>query len=314
MGIHFEMRIIFLFAGQGYSNENLYDLLLSDEQSKAWLDQYQKANDFEYLDMVKKIKNPKHSQLLISSYQICLFNALKPLLDKQDVTLAGYSLGEVSAFLASCDADISTAYKCVSKRTRLMQIVAKEDAFDLVAIKGNLDQQLIEALCKKHHCGISIINSDDHYVIGGKIIDLKKILKHAKRLHIEHEKWLDINIPSHTPYFLVTVEKYLKYLNKKFKDFRLEYPIISPVALKKVFDIESEIKLLSKELCQTLHWHTVCELIPEFGYDLIIDIGPGSSMTSIFSPTNKKNIPVVTCSDFKSLDGLKSHIKQIVTE
>ena len=177
-----------------------------------------------------------------------------------------------------------------------------------------MNQSDIEALCKKHHCGISIINADDHYVIGGKIDDLKKILKHAKRVHIEYEKWLGIHIPSHTPYFLVTVDKYLKYLKKKFSSSQMEYPLISPIALKKVFDIESEIELLSKELCQTLHWHIVCELIPEFGFDLIIDLGPGKSMTSIFSASNAKNIPVITCSEFKSLEGLKSHIEQFISE
>ncbi|MFT4058018.1 MAG: hypothetical protein QM652_00555 [Legionella sp.] len=39
-----------------------------------------------------------------------------------------------------------------------------------------------------------------------------------------------------------------------------------------------EIELLDKELYSTLHWNKVCDLIHEYNYDLIIDLGPGNAM------------------------------------
>lgn len=53
-------------------------------------------------------------------------------------------------------------------------------------------------------------------------------------------------------------------------------------------------------------WYSVCELIGAYQYDLIIDLGPGTAMSTILTAANPQlsEIKRMTVSQYKHLDGL----------
>ncbi|HBB53003.1 MAG TPA: hypothetical protein DCZ80_03785 [Legionellales bacterium] len=69
-----------------------------------------------------------------------------------------------------------------------------------------------------------------------------------------------------------------------------------------IYNAQEETKLLDQELYTTLQWHKLCQLIPEYKYDLILDLGPGDAMSKQLKMINI-NIPVFTFSHYKSITG-----------
>ena len=296
------MNILCIFSGQGYKNNNLFDFFQDNAQAKLLLQNYSSAMYLDFFQKDWSLDDPNYSQLLIGAYQLTLFNLIKPFLNHHQITLAGYSLGEVSAFLSSVEASPEEANTVLSFRTQLMTSILKNGSdYDLLYIRGQFDLTEIKALCAQHQCSIAIINSDDRLIIGGKTTDLKKLLITMENYHLTHSQFLGIHLPSHTHVYADKKGLFQKKLNSLFSQ-PLLYPILSPIELSKIYDHQQEKELLDKELYTTLQWYQLYSLIPEYQYDLLIDLGPGDAMTKQLKTMNI-DFPVITISNFNSLQG-----------
>ncbi len=61
---------------------------------------------------------------------------------------------------------------------------------------------------------------------------------------------------------------------------------------------------MDRELYTTLNWHRLCQLIPELGYELIIDCGPGLAMSHFLKATKSEYLPpIISTADFASIGG-----------
>lgn len=303
------MKILFVFAGQGYHENNLFDIFRTDQKAMSLLKIFSAAAKIDFLRSDLQITNPSSIQCIIGTYQSTLFARLIPLFTDHQVDLIGYSLGEVNAFLASIGASPKESIKLLSYRTQIMTSIVKKNGleeYDLLSIIGKFTLEEIQTILEKHNCYTAIINSNQHIVIGGKVSDLKKLAKELSKYHLTHAKFLEIHLPSHTPFYADESKLFQEFLNEHWRLDSLRYSIISPLELNKVYNAEKEKVLLSQELYSTIQWHSVCNLISEYQYNLIIDLGPGESMTNILTASNVElsNTQIVTASRYNSLKGL----------
>lgn len=292
------MKILIVFGGQGQATANLYDIFRTTKEGEAYL----KAKP------PGEFSDPHCSQLFTGIYQLGLFSLLEKRLKTHQIGLAGYSLGNVSAFLCSIHATLDESIETLRYRTKLMTSIGND--YDLLAIMGRFSINQIKILCQKNHCEIAIVNSDTHLVLGGKVTDLKNLLSQTDL--IKYSKFLSIHAPSHTSYYKAQSEQLGDFLHKKFSHASLRYPIISPLTHEEIGDIHSFIPLLGKELCTRLEWQKVCQMIPEYGYEMVVDLGPGSAMTEILkkSEADLSNLKIITASDFQTLDGLSNYLTE----
>lgn len=303
-----------MFAGQGYHNSDLFDLFQSERTALDQLHEFADSAHFDFQKNIKEIINPGFSQLIIGAYQLTLFLTLSELLTNHQVEFAGYSFGEVSAFLLSTKANSDLAFEVINYRTQLMTSLlnhTENNKYDLMSIKGTFELDAIEALCATHHCGIAIINSDNHLIIGGRIPDLDDLKNQLTEHQVDHIKFLSIHLPSHTPFYLPQANKFSQFLKSKFNDnVTLTNPIISPRSLKKIYNAQDEMSLLDTELYSTLNWQATCHLIAEYGYDLIIDLGPGTAMTAFLKniSIDEQKTRLLTVANFKSICGIKNKL------
>lgn len=302
-----------IFAGQGYHNPDLFDLFHSEQTAMDQLQEFASSAHFDFQKNINEIINPEYSQLIIGAYQLTLFSCLSDLLINHQVDFAGYSLGEVSAFLLSTQANSNLCFEVINYRTQLMTSLLKNNEnneYDLMSIKGTFELETINALCTTHHCVIAIINSDNHLIIGGERNDLTILKKQLTENHVDHIKFLSIHLPSHTPFYFPQANKFSQFLESKLINATLHNPIISPRALRKIYNTQEEIALLDAELYSTLNWQGTCHLIAEYGYDLIIDLGPGTAMTAFLKNVSidEQKTSLLTLANFKSISGIRTRL------
>ncbi len=306
------MNILCVFAGQGYKSSTLFNFFQNNEQTTSILHDLSSAMHLDFFNTPPALSDPYYSQLLIGAYQLSLFNSLKPLLNAHQINCAGYSLGEVTAFLASVQATAPEINSLLSFRTQLMTSILQQDKseYDLLFINGQFLLEDIKLLCTKYHCAIAIINSEQRLILGGKVSDLNDLLAQLPQHHLTRAQFLDIHLPSHTPLYADKKGLLHQYLDSQFSK-PLQYPILSPLQLCKIYDVEEEKRLLDEELYTTLQWYSLCTLIPEYQYDLILDLGPGEAMTKQLQ-TIRSDLPIITLSSYNSFSGALTAIRKAI--
>ena len=298
------MKILFVFAGQGYRDNNLFAFFQENHQAMQHLIKFSSIANIDFLQPSVPLTDPRFTQLIIGVYQLTLFNMLKPLCNQHQIELSGYSLGEISALLTSIDASLEDSIKLYTYRNQLMATLLNQN-YDLLSIRGNFNLAEVRAACTRHHCYIAIVNSEQHLVVGGKIAKLKLVITELQH-QIARVEFLEVHLPSHTPYYLDKKGCLSKFMNENLPQTNLIYPILSPLELTKIYDFDEEKRLLDRELYTSLQWYSVCELIGAYQYDLIIDLGPGTAMSTILTAANPQlsEIKRITVSQYKHLDGL----------
>lgn len=292
------MNVLCIFAGQGYQEDNLFAFFNEDPNAQEILRRYLTATNLRD----QSIRDPYYTQLIIGCYQLTLFNRLKSLFDGHQLNFAGYSLGEAVAFLAGIEASPLEMNQVLTYRTKLMTSVIKNHGtsdYDLLYINGTFNFEEINALCVEQNCYLAIINSEQRVVIGGKITDLKRLINRLSHVHLTKTQFLAVHLPSHTPVYEKQRGLFHQFLNT-LAPHTLHYPIISPIKLAKIYEIDEEKEFLDQAIYTTLQWQKVCELINEYQYDLILDLGPGNGMTALL---NNASSNILTASEFKSVTG-----------
>ena len=303
------MKTLCLFSGQGMQEKNPYALFHDSPHALKQTADFSRLTGLDLLYTPLPISDPHTAQLIIGCYQLTLFTLLQPLLDTHYLDCAGYSLGEVSAFLASTHATPEISHQVLSYRTELMTSLLNQEPseYDLLLVSGPFTLEEIKIVCDQYHCALAIVTVQDHFILGGTVTDLNKLQLALSKKPTSKSQLLGIHIPAHTPFYLDKKGQLQRALVDK-KLHHLQYPILNPLACGKIHAASEEQALLDQELYSTLHWDKLCELIKEYQYDLIIDLGPGPAMTHCIRSIESRST-IITAFDYKHVNGLINAIK-----
>ncbi|PJD93988.1 MAG: malonate decarboxylase subunit epsilon [Legionella sp.] len=301
------MKVLCLFSGQGYQDPALFSLF-DDKPSHPLIASWSSLLGTDLQQQPLALKDYHTAPLFIGAYQWCLFHLIAPLLASQSIDLAGYSLGEVIAFLVSCHATTQDTFQVLQARTQLMaSMIKKDEYYDLLSITGTPLPNEIKQQCDQHQCFVAIEQSEQHLIVGGKLSDLQALVDELTPCHLK-TKFLAIGLPSHTPFYSSQKDQLYPYLAAVGTD-RLHYPLWNPLSLKKITSKQEEARLLDKELYTPLPWQKLNQLIKEYHYDLIIDLGPGKVMSHLLSPIETS---LCSLSDYKSTNGLLNGLRRLL--
>ena len=114
-------HISVVFPGQGSQSQGMTEIFSSDEVNNLG---YKNPFDFDLLDIInndeEKLNKSYYSQPALVLTSLLYYQRLKNILPNQPNILAGHSLGEYSALVASNAIDIHSALKLVYKRGKFM--------------------------------------------------------------------------------------------------------------------------------------------------------------------------------------------------
>ena len=292
-----------IFPGQGSQFVGMGKDIYEIDDAKLIIN---KANDVLGFD-IKKIMfegpediltDTKNAQPAILTVSIALFTLLKKKgIDYQGV--AGHSLGEYSAYVASGRLDFEDALNLVRERGRLMSEV--EPGKGMMAAVMKIDDQKVEDICKEYDKVVPAnYNCPGQLVISGDKEQMQKVIEKIKE---KGGRVIPLNVSGafHSPLMKDAAKKFRSTLDSvSFKDSKIA--LYSNVDALPVSN-GHERALLEKQIYSSVKWTQTINNMIKDGFTTFIEVGPGKVLTGLVKKINK-DINVINVSDFNSLDSI----------
>lgn len=302
------MKIAFIFSGQGSQYVGMGKSFFKKFSCcKKVFEDANEALDFDLTKICfkenKLLDQTEFTQPAILTTSI----AILKLLEEKDIKpdyLAGLSLGEYSALVASKAFDFKETVKLVKKRGKFMTEAVEKGVGAMTAII-NISAKDIEKICKdvskeNQEVMIANYNSPIQTVISGHVEAIKIVEKLLKE---KNKKFVRLNVsgPFHTPLLELASQK-LKEELQKLEIHSINTPIISNVDAE---IIENEpkkiIESLTKQVMSPVLWQQSVNKLISLGVDTFIEIGPGKVLSGFVKKINK-DVSIFNVEDMASLE------------
>lgn len=285
-------KTAFLFSGQGAQQLGMArDLYDQHESVKTTFDEASKALGYDLRALIdhdeEKLNETKYTQPAILTTSVAIMRLLNENGIKPDV-VAGLSLGEYSALVASEIIDFQEAVKLVAKRGQYMTEAAPTGSGKMVAVM-NTEPALIEEICQKaSERGIvspANYNMPAQIVIGGEVLAVDYAVELLKEAGVRKLIELKVSGPFHTAILKPASEKLALELDKiNFKSFEL--PLISNTSAKVMQ--EDEVKaLLTHQVMEPVRFYESVETMQKLGVTRFIEVGPGKVLSGFIKKIDK---------------------------
>lgn len=305
------MKTAFLFSGQGAQKlgmaKDLYDEFDIVRETFDQASQVLGYNLRELIDNDEtKLNETQYTQPAILTTSVAILRLLSEQGIKPDL-VAGLSLGEYSALVASGALDFVEAVALVAKRGQYMTEAAPTGSGKMVAVM-NTEAALIEEICEQAaERGIvspANYNTPAQIVIGGQAEAVDYAVELLKEAGVKRLIELKVSGPFHTAILKPASEKLAKELEQvNFNSFKLE--LISNTTAKVMKD--SEVKeLLTRQVMESVRFYESIETMKALGVQRFIEVGPGKVLSGFIKKIDKE-------ASFTNVEDLNS-FKALVTE
>ena len=197
---------------------------------------------------------------------------------KQAQFVAGHSIGEYAALVASNALSFPDGLKLVRERGRLMQD-AKEGS--MAAVLGS-NMSNVELICQKTRTVIANDNCEGQLVISGDKASVADAIRILNAQGVKGVRIIQLNVSGafHSPLMMQAAEGMGKVLSlTRFQD--PEIPIISNVTtepIKKAEELPGELK---RQLYSRVRWLQSVKYMLNHGTEVLLEIGPGQVLTGL---------------------------------
>ena len=314
-------KIAFVFPGQGSQKIGMgKDLIKNYPEANMLFNIANKALKKEGVDISKvcfegpeeELKNTVNAQPAILTISTILCKLLRKNKIKPSI-VAGHSLGEYSALVASSAIKFEDAVKLVRKRGEYMQSATPAGTGSMLAIIG-LGKDEISKMCEKiKDIGIVEIanyNSPTQIVVSGENKALEKLSIMAKEKGARMVIPLKVSAPFHSSFMETAKENLARYL-EKVKIDNPKIPIRCNVSADYMHNKEEVRSALIKQMTHPVKWvDTITKMYSE-GINYFIEVGPGKVLkgliTQIIPESNVFNV-----FDSNSLQNVVEKMKEVL--
>lgn len=307
-------KIAFLFSGQGAQYPGMGQELFNNFESAKKV--FEDASSSLNLDMKELCFEGPADRLNLTEYTqpavVTVSLAAHSVVKEHGITpdyMAGFSLGEYSAYAAAGVFDIATVIPLVQSRGRYMQEAVPEGVGTMAAILG-LQKDDVDEVCRQaSEYGIvagANYNCPGQIVIGGETAAITKATEIALQMGALKATLLHVSAPFHTS-MLEPASKRLAVDLEQVILGDMNVPLISNVTADIIE--KSQIKeLLEKQVMNPVRWEeSIRRLILE-GVDTFIELGPGKTLSSFVRKIDR-SMTVCNIEDMKSLEKTLGKLK-----
>lgn len=297
-------KTAFLFSGQGAQKLGMaYDLYEKYDLVKETFERASSLLGYDLRFLIDhnedKLNETKYTQPAILATSVAIYRLLEANGIKPDV-VAGLSLGEYTAMVASGKMTFDEAIVLVSKRGQFMTEAAPTGSGKMVAVM-NTDAELIEEICQKaSEKGIvspANYNTPGQIVIGGQAEAVDTAVEMLKTAGSKKLIELKVSGPFHTAILKPASEKLAVELDKiQYEPFKL--PLISNTTAQ-VMEDDQVVSLLTRQVMESVRFYESVETMKKLNVTSFIEVGPGKALSGFIKRIDK-------VADFTNVEDLAS--------
>jgi [acyl-carrier-protein] S-malonyltransferase len=217
--------------------------------------------------------------------------------------VAGHSLGEYSALVASGALGFSDAVATVRLRGQYMQEAVPVGEGAMAAILG-LDAESVLRVCEQAARGQVVapanFNSPVQTVIAGHRTAVERAVAAAKDAGAKRAIPLPVSAPFHSSLMVPAEERLTPDLEAlSFSD--LNVPLVTNVDARVVRTSDEARDALKRQPSRPVRWAETVRLLLDSGVDTFVEVGPGKALIGMVRSI-EKSVTMLNAGDASSLD------------
>lgn len=282
------MKFAFVFPGQGSQSVGM---MQGFDNLAVVRETFEEAGDVLKQDLwamiaggsAEELNLTVNTQPVMLTAGIAVFRAWNALQGARPNLLAGHSLGEYTALVASGALSFADALPLVRFRAQAMQEAVAEGVGGMAAILG-LDDDAVLAVCAEAAQGEVLeavnFNSPGQIVIAGHKAAVERGMALAKEKGAKRALPLPVSVPSHCALMRPAAEA----LTQRLKTISIKMPQIPVVhnADVKSHSNEAEIKdALARQLYSPVRWVETVKSFSGQGIAALAECGPGKVLAGL---------------------------------
>ena len=282
------MKYSIVFPGQGSQSLGMMSDLRSNFSVVNEI--FQEASDAINVDLWKIVNEDQellnlteNTQPVMLAAGYATYRVLAGEVNLTPISIAGHSLGEYTALVASGSLSFFDAAQLVRKRAELMQAAVPSGSGSMAAILGLDDTRVIEICLKASDKGVVEavnFNSPGQVVIAGEKQAVANACELMKEAGAKRALVLPVSVPSHCSLMKDAAMEY------KYSVDNINFQMGSEKVLHNVdADYSSNIEEIKSKLVEQLHkpvlWTSTVQKMKESGVEKLIEAGPGKVLAGL---------------------------------
>ncbi len=283
-----QSKIAFIFPGQGSQavgmGKELYDKYPMARQTFDEADDTlgYKLSQVCFEGPEEQLRLTKITQPAILTVSIAALRVLERRFPRPSF-VAGHSLGEYSAHVASGTISFADAVSTVRNRGKYMQEAVPVGVGSMAAIVG-MELEKVFAVCQDaaqgEVCSPANINSPEQIVISGNTAAVERGAKLADERGAKRAKVLPVSAPFHCSLMKPAQDRLEADLNA-LKMQKPVYPVACNVEATLVGDDLRARETLVAQVTGAVKWEQCIRLLIENGVQTFVEIGPGKVLCGL---------------------------------
>ena len=280
----------FIFPGQGSQFSGMgYNLYKSSNKAQKM---FQLGNEILGFDICKimfegseiELKQTNVTQPAIFLHSVILSECLSSF--NPDM-VAGHSLGEFSALVATKTLKFEEGLKLVIQRAEAMHLACQNQQSTMAAIIG-LKADIIEEICMEANGIVTIANynTPNQIVISGEEKAIKATTEKLASIGAKRTVMLTVGGAFHSPIMDSAKETLRENINNiSFKNPIC--PIYQNVSANPISDPDTIKRNLIQQLTSPVKWYQTIEKMIQNGAKTFIEVGPGNVLIGLNRRINR---------------------------
>ena len=309
-----QSRLLLLCPGQGGQHAGMFDLARTSASAAALLARLgagmpaaargaleDSAQDHAIRGDHTDIYANANAQPLIAAATLAMWEALREFAP-QPALVAGYSIGELSAYGVAGAFDAQTAVSLASRRACLMDACLDGHPGQAMLALSGLATKRLEELAVAHGYQVSIETGEDACIVGG-IGDAAPALELAAMAAGARCTRLPVQVASHTRLMAGAVAPFADAL-RQVEFNPMTAPVMAGISAAPVSGKTQATDLLSRQVAEKIRWLACMDACAEAGITYALELGPGSALSKMLQARHP-HISTRSVADFRGIDGIR---------
>jgi [acyl-carrier-protein] S-malonyltransferase len=299
-------KIAFLFPGQGSQSVGM---MSGFADLNIIRDSFAEASDILGVDLWAMATEPNeainettNTQPIMLTAGVATWRAWQAISSDLPSILAGHSLGEYTALVASGALSFKDALPLVRYRAEVMQNAVPAGVGAMAAILG-LDDETVRSVCLEAAQNEVLeavnLNSPGQVVIAGNKAAVERGMELAKNKGAKRALPLPVSVPSHCALMKPAALKLAEYL----KDVAVnvpQIPVLHNADVAAYSDSDKIKDALVRQLYSPVRWVETVQAIAAQGITQAAECGPGKVLAGL----TKRIVAELPCAALTSNDAL----------